>query len=543
MGKLTLRDVEAEIRQRAARRDADGIRAIQAAPGGLYEFVQYFWPVLEPVTPFVGGWALEAMCVHLEAITNGHIQKLLINVPPGFMKSLLVDVFWPAWEWACGLGGMRYVTFSYTASLTERDNGRFRDLLRSPEYQIIWGDSFKMMKAGETKVSNDRTGWKLATSIGGVGTGERGDRVHLDDPHNVKESESQTVRDETVRWFREGMQNRLNDAQRSVIVVIMQRVHDADVSGCIIDKQMGYEHLMIPMEFDPARRCQTSIGWVDPRKEAGELAWPERFPRHVIDAFKRDLGAFAYSAQYQQAPVPRGGGIIKRDQWQLYDVDQHGGKYPSFEYVVASLDTAYTEKQENDPSALTIWGWYKVDGRPRVILVHSWRKWLEMHGAKGAMDRLEGETEAAWMRRTQAKWGLCEWAIWSCRRWKVDVLLIEAKAAGITAAQEIKRELWATENWAIRLIDPKGDKVARTHAVQPVWANGLIYAPNKEWADLVIDEMMAFPKGVHDDLHDTATQAIKHMRDIGLLTFAPEDQALIEESLKFKPPPKPIYDV
>ena len=181
----------AEVRRRETRKN-------QSRRGGLIEFVRYFWHILEPKTRLVEGAALEAICRHLEAVTFGEINRLLMNVPPGFMKSLLTDVFWPAWEWGpMDLPHYRYVAFSYAASLTFRDNGRFRDLILSSEYQELWGKKFRARKIGEEKVTNDKTGWKLASSVGGVGTGERGDRVLLDDPHNVKEAESETVRGET----------------------------------------------------------------------------------------------------------------------------------------------------------------------------------------------------------------------------------------------------------------------------------------------------------------------------------------------------------
>ena len=240
------------------------LRKEQAREGGLINFVRYFWDVLEPQTEFVEGEALDAICQHLEAVTFGDINRLLINVPPGFMKSLLTDVFWPAWEWGpMEMPHLRYVAFSYAAGLTERDNGKFRDLITSQKYQELWGDKFKTRKIGEVKITNDKTGSKLATSVGGIGTGERGDRIILDDPHNVKEGESEAVRGETVRWFRESLSNRLNSMEQSAIVVIMQRVHEADVSGTIIENGFAdYVHLMIPMEYDAGRHCTTPI-WTD----------------------------------------------------------------------------------------------------------------------------------------------------------------------------------------------------------------------------------------------------------------------------------------
>jgi predicted phage terminase large subunit-like protein len=284
-------------------------REKQARRGGLIEFVRYFWHVLEPNTPLVEGWALYAICEHLEAVAFGEINRLLITVPPGFCKSLLTDVFFPAWLWApMNRPGERFVAFSYAASLTERDNGKFRDLLMSAEFQDLWGDRFRLRKIGETKVSNNKTGWKLATSVKGVGTGERGNFVILDDPHSIKEAESDTIRTETVRWFREAMSNRLNNMETDCIIVIMQRSHYQDVAGCILDYDMDYCHLSIEMEFDATRETAGSpneIGWYDPREQAGELAWPERFPERVCNKLRKDIGPYAWCTP-RESPILMG---------------------------------------------------------------------------------------------------------------------------------------------------------------------------------------------------------------------------------------------
>ncbi len=494
--------------------------------------------MLEPETPFVDGWALEALCEHLEAITFGDLNRLLANVCPGFMKSLATNVFWPAWEWgAMDMAHLRYVTFSYSASLTERDNGRFRDLMISPEYQELYGDRFKLRKIGETKVTNDKMGWKLASSVGGVGTGERGDRVLLDDPHNVKEVESDTVRDETVRWFRESMSNRLNNDD-SAIVVIMQRLHEVDVSGTIISEGFDYCHLMIPMEYDADRYPEdyegTDIGWIDPRTEFGELAWPERFSPAKVVTIKKELGPYAYAGQYQQSPVARGGGIFKNTWWQVWDPPDD--KWPAFDYLVASLDSAFTEKEENDPSGMTVWGIFKgPNGLPCAMLVKAWRKHLEMHGI--VVERRADESYRQWRQRAEPEWGLVEWVAETCRFRNsdgviigtVDRLLIEAKASGITAAQEVQR-LYGDEGWITELSNPEGDKVARAHAAVPPFANAQVYAPEREWADLVINEMAMFPRGRYKDLTDSTTQAIKHLRQIGLLR--PQEEIRADEEFR-----------
>jgi hypothetical protein len=394
------------------RRNFERLRKAQGRCGGLIEFVRYFWDVNNPATKLVDGWPLEAICLHLEAVTFGEITRLLINVPPGFMKSLLVNVFWPAWEWGpMNLPHMQYLAFSYALHLTKRDNDKLVRLVTSPRYRELWGDRFSMVKTGAEKPENDRTGFKFATSIEGVGTGERGDRILLDDPHNVIKVDSQTVMEKTISFFRTSMANRTNDAVRSAIVVVMQRLSEVDVSGDILDREADYCHLMIPMEFEAMRYPVglngstidyegNDIGWVDPRalddegelctaqdlaQREGELAWIERFPQKVIDGYKFELGPTQYSGQYQQNPVNLKGGIFLRDWWQPYEIPMEGprkGKFPDLDYVIVSVDPAFSEKEQNDPTGCTTWGIFQdQDDLPRVILLAAWRKHLQIHGA------------------------------------------------------------------------------------------------------------------------------------------------------------------
>lgn len=521
--------------------------------GGLMAFIRHFWHVLEPATPLVEGWVLYAIVEHLEAVTFGEINRLLMNVPPGCSKSLITDVFWPAWEWsAMGMPHLRYVAFSYSSRLTERDNDRFTALMLSPEFQSLYAGQVQLHKTGNKKVANYQTGWKLATSVGGVGTGERGDRVILDDPHNVKEAESEIVREATVRWFREAMSNRLNDATRSAIVIIMQRVHEVDVSGTILEHGFDYVHLMIPMEFDADRQVVNGepvtnvLGWSDPRFDPddpefgdGELAWPERWPEKVWTGMKAEFGPYAIASQYQQAPQARGGGVLRSEYWQLWDSPD--GRFPPLEYVVASLDSAFTEKEENDPSALVVFGIFRNEaGAARAILLHAWRKRLRFHGPD--QPRGPREPEPVYLRRVQPKWGLIEWTAYSCRRFKVDRLIIEGKASGISAAQELQR-LHGDEGWSIETVSPQGDKFARAVAVQPSFSQGLVYAPDREWAQMVIDEAAAFPRGRYKDLTDATTQAIKHLRDYGLLKFDIEIAVETRAKTSLRKQSAPLYPV
>lgn len=537
----------------------------------LLAFTRRMWPVLEPGRRMVEGWPLEAICEFLEAISRGEIQKGLINVPPGFMKSLLTEVFWPAWEWGpLNRPSLRYVSFSYSSSLTQRDNRRFKDLLLSRDYGRLWGDNFDLKKVGEELVSNDKTGWKLATSIGGVGTGERGDRVILDDPHNVKESESDNVRQETVRWFRESMASRLNDAAKSAVVIIMQRVHEEDVSGVVLsDLRHEYEHLMIPMEWEGQKLISTAPNFMlDPRTHAGELAWPGRFPVKEVRNLKVTSGPFAWAGQYQQSPTPRGGGIFRRDYWMLWGNpdepdDPRFLRFPVCDFTLASLDTAYDEKTENDYSALTIWGAFKEAvptirsgagtmtarmqqsvGRRKIILMDAWQKRLPLQGVPQDTAPQHGETRLEWFRRVSPMWGLVEWTMWSCKRLGVNKLIIESKASGISVAQTI-RTLQADAAYGILLIDPgRLDKVARAYSVQHLFADSMIYAPDRPWAEAVISQMSVFPKTAHDDLTDSASQALKHLRDIGLALHGHEIDRELAEAMAYKPAQqKPLYPI
>lgn len=297
------------------------------AEDSLLSFIEMGWEALEPGRTFVKGWAVEAICEHLEAVTKGHIRRLLINVPPGCMKSLTTNVFWPAWEWGPrNMPWLRYVAASYSQSLTVRDNRRARQLMAAPFYQEAWGDRFEVSQdeANKVKFSNNRTGFKLATSVGGYVMGERGDRVIVDDPNNTKEVESATALDNALQWVTEVLPTRINDPEKSAIVVIMQRTHERDVSGHILDNVPGYEHLMLPMEFEEERRCHTCIGFQDPRTREGELLWPERFSEHYLETdLKPTLrswgGTFAEAGQLQQRPAPRGGGMFQEADFQYLD--------------------------------------------------------------------------------------------------------------------------------------------------------------------------------------------------------------------------------
>src|SRR5580698_1947928 len=283
----------------------------ELATRSLMEFVRQCWHVLEPSTVFVPGYHIEAIVLHLEAVSNGQIRNLILNVPPRHMKSLLVSVFWPAWEWI-RWPERRWLYSSYGSHLSIRDSVKCRRLIESPWYQARWGHVFSLTGDQNAKMrfDNNRSGYRLSTSVGGSVTGEGGDRIVCDDPHKVDEVHSDAVRKSAIDWWDVATSTRVNDPKTSAKVVVMQRCHQRDLSGHLLE-QGGWEHLRLPAEHEKPG-CWTSIGWSDLRAEQGELLWPEGFGPEEIETRKRSLGSYAAAGQLQQRPSPAGGGIFKR---------------------------------------------------------------------------------------------------------------------------------------------------------------------------------------------------------------------------------------
>lgn len=365
-----------------AMTDPDGsLEAADAADSEerLIDFVQFSWETVEPARPFVRGWAIEAICDHLEAVSRGEIRRLLMNVPPGFMKSLASDVMFPAWEWGPrNLPSMRYVCASYSDSLTIRDNVKTRMVIESPKYQRHWGDRFSLQgdQNAKQKFANSKTGFKLATSVHGVGTGERGDRVIVDDPHNVLEAESDAKRNTALQWFTEVMPTRVNDVKTASFIVIMQRVHEADVAGLILEKELGYTHLCIPMHHDPSHPHIDAkkfwSGWSgDPRVEPDELAFPERWNKEDIADLAKQMmawgGTYAVDGQLEQRPTPRGGGMVREDWFEIVD-----GVPAGYSTACRGWDFAGTEGGDEAGSASVKTEEFFIDGVSELYVTDCW---------------------------------------------------------------------------------------------------------------------------------------------------------------------------
>lgn len=575
-----MNDADSLLKERIRAKLAERKRMIEQkdeAEHDFLAFVRMMWPVLEPGVEFKPGWIIDLLCDVLMAITDGELTRVCINVPPGSMKSSLLNVLWPAWEWGpCNRPNYRYLSISYSDRVPVRDNLRFAKVIKHPVYQQCWGDRVKIGRDGAEWVDNQSTGWKMVSSVSGSVTGFRGDRLLLDDLNNPQAVESELVRETTNRFVRETMPDRLNDLQESVVINLQQRTHQEDATGTLLKFGQDYTFVCVPAEFDPLRIWpvilrRDELGdpvstWTDPRglddegnplvgmahnargepfvvpgspmaRAEGTSFWPERFPEEALLKLKAEKGAYAWSSQYLQIPGVRGGAIIRRDWWKLWQDET----YPQFGTVVAALDTAVEAKESADYTALTVWGAFAGErGEPLFMLIDAWR------GRVSLAETIARVTEM-------------------CRRRRVDYLVIEHKTRGRDVADEIMRQ-YGDATWQTVLYKPEGDKESRLRAVAPlfsgdcrkmpdgkdengkdryidVYSGGIIYAPAMTWADEVIDEVASFPYGEHDDYADTVAMALAWTRKNGVVLRKVEWDSMEYERNLYRKPQRVPYSI
>ncbi len=465
----------------------------------LRAFVAQAWHVVEPSTPFKPNWHVDAICTHLEAVVAGSIRNLLINMPPRMMKSLTVSVFFPAWRWLRA-PWTRFLYASYSQTLATDHSLATRRVIESDWYQERWGDRYAL--AGDqnlkTRFENDQRGARVSTSVGGTGTGLGGDVIVVDDPHNVREAESDAIREATLLWWDQAMSTRLNDPKTGARVVVMQRVHERDLSGHILE-QGGYDYLCLPMEYEPTDRV-TGIGWRDPRTEPGQLLAPDRFgPAEVAEA-KIRLGSYGYAGQMQQRPAPAQGGILKRHWWRFWHELAHplppvlvrlpGGAFhacpcvplpAAFDARCQSWDMSFKDATTSSYVVGQVLGRAGAD----AFLLAQVREQLDMPGSVAAVRALS----AAWPGVT-AKY-------------------VEDKANGPAVIATLKHEIPG-----LIPVEPGGGKAARGHAAAPTIEAGNVYLPHPAiapWVNDLIEEAVRYPTGAHTDQVDALIQGVSKL--------------------------------
>lgn len=447
----------------------------------LAAFARRAWHVLEPAAELKWGWALDAICLHLEAVTDGRIKRLLMNVPPGSMKSLLTGVIWPAWEWGPrGLPEMRFVGTAHEETLAIRDSRRCRDLIKSEWFQSLWPLELASDLDGKREFGNTKKGVRQARAFTSM-TGVRGDRIILDDPISADNANSDAKLEAARVAFTETLPTRVNN-EKSAIIVIMQRLNEKDVSGVIKEMGLPYVHLCIPMRFDPKRRCTTEIGWSDPRTYEGELMFPERFDEAQVAELERTLGSYGSAGQLQQSPAPRGGGIIKTSWFGYYTIP------PKIEWTRIYADTAQKTGQENDYSVLELWG-RSVTGQ--AVL-------LDILRGKWEAPELLVQARAFWIKHRDGKW-------------KPKALKVEDKVSGTGLIQTLRRE-----GFPIVAIQRNKDKISRGHDAAPFIESGNVLLPiDAPWLSDFLAECESFPSGSNDDQLDPMFDAIDEVQRVG----------------------------
>lgn len=527
-----------------ARVDPDRVMARldkARAERSLAGFTKLMWPVLEPGADraLVWTWSMDAICEHLEAVSNGEILRLLINVPPGFSKSLLTNVFHPAWEWGPrDRPDLRYCSFSYSKELTIRDNRRCRTLLQSDEYRALWGDRFHLVSDQNAKVRYDtnHAGFRWASSVGAGGTGERGDRLVVDDPNNVKDAESDAVREEALFWFSEVLPSRTTNLATTSIVVIQQRTHQSDVSGHVLKSELGYEYLCLPMEFEPKSRSYTPVRrpgverervkqvkieddpnprWVpedwtpeseidpealkpeplpvvekmgpvreltsqDRRTEEGELLAPDRFSReaidlHLIPPLMSWGGEYAVAGQLQQRPAPRSGGMFRRADFQVIEATD----VPAGIRWARGWDLAASDASSSAYSAAVLVGVHHPSGRTFIRDVDRFRG-LPMAAEKRfvALAEQDGKSVAIDFPQDPGQAG----------KWQRGHLAGKLKGYDVFSSPE------------------SGTKEDRARGLASENRNGNLYLVRGSWNTAFIAEASLFPGGDYKDQVDGASR-------------------------------------
>ena len=472
------------------------IRAEQARRS-LLAYVSQSWSVVEPGTPFVAGFHIEAICEHLEALLRGESSRLLINIPPRHGKSLLASVFFQTWAWITS-PELRFLYASYSQSLSVRDSVSARRLIESPWYRERFREAFTLTSDQNVKArfENDRTGARIASSVGGAATGEGGDILVVDDAHKIEEARSDPMREGVLEWFDTTLSTRLNNPRSGGIVVIGQRLHERDISGHLL-AQGGWTHLCLPAEYEPSH----PFLWPeDPRTQPGEPLWPERFGRTELESLKRSLGSYGAAGQLQQLPAPAGGGLFQREWWRWYDPS---APLPRFERLVQSWDLTFGATPGSDYVVGQVWGAIGPD----KYLLSQFRERIAIT-----------ETIAAIRAQT-------EWVNETLPGHRGHAILIEKAANGAAVIDMLRRELSG-----IIPVVPKGDKVSRAQAIAPQVEAGNVHLPGAPtadgkgvdrsrtpaWASAFVEETAAFPSGATDDQVDAATQALDRLTRPGL---------------------------
>lgn len=438
----------------------------------LYKFTQAAWQQIE-AAEYIDGNHIKAVCDHLQATYDGSIQNLVINIPPGCSKSLISGVFFPAWVWAKD-PTKRFFHSCYDARLSTRDSVKCRVLLESRWYQDMFPEQVKFTKDQNQKTYYENTagGYRLATSVGGHGTGEHPHFIITDDPNNVRQAESPTERQSVADWWTLTMSTR-GVTLKAKRIVIQQRLHESDLTGVCLEMG-GYEHLCLPMRYEGTRPA-TSIGFVDWRTKEGELLSPNQFDEATVAMLEKSLGPYGTSGQLQQRPVPRSGGMFNAEKFVIVDAAPLGMRECRY------WDTASSDGKGDFTAGVRI----GKDAASGLIYI---------------VDVVRGQWQSDKRKEIQKQTAEIDYAYPICRQ----VTQIQAEEPGSAGKDQSADFMKLMAGLSAKTIRETGAKEVRADPYSSQVNAGNVRLVRAEWNRAFIEEHKVAPNGKNDDQWDAA---------------------------------------
>jgi predicted phage terminase large subunit-like protein len=452
------------------------------------DFVRFVWP------GFVAGRHHHIVAEKLEAVANGTLKRLIINMPPRHTKSEFASYLFPAW-FVGRMPTKKIMQATHTADLSIRFGRKVRNLMDGEDYRKVFPDvKLRADSKAAYRWETDDGGEYYAAGVGGSIAGRGADLFIVDDPHSEQDALSPTALENAWEWYMSGPRQRLQPG--GAIVVVMTRWGEADLTARLLRQQA----------VDP-KADQWEVVNLPAILDSGDSLWPEYWKVEELEKIKASISASKWNAQYMQQPTSDASSIIKREWWQLWEKED----VPRLQYVMQSYDTAFLKSRTADFSAIQTWGVFypKEDSPPNVIL----------------LDAKKGRWEFPDLKRV---------ALEEYRYWEPEVVLIEAKASGMPLTQELR----AMGIPVVNFTPSRGnDKHSRVNSVSPMFESGLVWRPDASWAEDVVEEIASFPFGEHDDMVDCMTQALMRFRQGGFIAH-PDDYQM--ESLR-RPSNKVYY--
>jgi len=451
-------------------------------------FIERVFVHLFPNTIYLPNWHIELIAARLEAVLAGHITRLIINVPPRSLKSVTASIAFVAW--ALGRNpSHQIICASYGQDLADKLALDTRSVMQSDWYRRVFGNILDGSRQAVADFRTTQGGGRFATSVGGVLTGRGGDIIIIDDPIKPGGAMSDAERSSANGWFDHTVSSRLNDKKTGAIVIIMQRLHQDDLVGHVLE-QGPWDTLVLPAVAEAPQVFEYSNIFGQHRKErnVGDVLQAERESLEILAQLKATLTEYHYAGQYQQAPAPSGGAIFKRDWIQYYEPHE---KPQKFQQVLQSWDTANKETELADYSVCTTWG---LQGSTRYLLDVT-RSKMDFPDLKKAV-------------------------VAQINKHKPQLVLIEDKASGTQLIQELR----SLGHSIVKEVKPQGDKIMRARAQTAGFEGGFVKLPRQaSWLDAYEHELLTFPRANYDDQVDSTVQALAwcalHGVEPGIITY------------------------